>query len=210
MTNGLAFSYPGYNEMLDRASGPAHQLQRVRPESERLGVRVAERPAGAARPRRRLRHLGDLQGHLQRRAQPPAAARRAGTCPTAASSIARQELLNALYRTTTALDDEDVYDAFMQVPLLDSFAHSQPRVLFVGYGETDNWAHAGRYDLVLHAAHMLRPLRRGAVEHAAAPAATTATRPPSSSPPTTAAAAARSSGKSTASSRRARRTSGSR
>ena len=29
----------------------------------------------------------------------------------------------------------------------------QPRVLFVGYGETDNWAHQGRYDLVLHSAH---------------------------------------------------------
>ena len=26
-------------------------------------------------------------------------------------------------------------------------------MLFVGYGETDNWAHAGRYDLVLHSAH---------------------------------------------------------
>jgi bisphosphoglycerate-independent phosphoglycerate mutase (AlkP superfamily) len=29
----------------------------------------------------------------------------------------------------------------------------QPRVLFVGYGETDNWAHSGRYDLVLESAH---------------------------------------------------------
>jgi bisphosphoglycerate-independent phosphoglycerate mutase (AlkP superfamily) len=29
----------------------------------------------------------------------------------------------------------------------------QPRVLFVGYGETDNWAHQGRYDLVLESAH---------------------------------------------------------
>src|SRR5262249_33410548 len=27
------------------------------------------------------------------------------------------------------------------------------RVLFVGYGETDNWAHQGRYDLVLESAH---------------------------------------------------------
>ena len=26
-------------------------------------------------------------------------------------------------------------------------------MLFIGYGETDNWAHAGRYDLVLHSAH---------------------------------------------------------
>jgi len=62
-------------------------------------------------------------------------------------------LLNRLYETTTRLEDEDLYDAFLQVPLLDSFAKQQPRVLFVGYGETDNWAHAGRYDLVLHSAH---------------------------------------------------------
>jgi hypothetical protein len=67
---------------------------------------------------------------------------------------ARQELLNQLYQTTTRMDEEDVYDAFLQVPLLDSFATRQPRVLFVGYGETDNWAHAGRYDLVLHSAHL--------------------------------------------------------
>jgi hypothetical protein len=66
----------------------------------------------------------------------------------------RQALLNQLYQTTTRLDNEDVYDAFQQIPLLDSVAKDQPRVLFVGYGETDNWAHAGRYDLVLHSAHL--------------------------------------------------------
>ena len=38
--------------------------------------------------------------------------------------------------------------------MLDSFAKQQPHVLFVGYGETDNWAHSGRYDLVLHSAHL--------------------------------------------------------
>jgi bisphosphoglycerate-independent phosphoglycerate mutase (AlkP superfamily) len=39
------------------------------------------------------------------------------------------------------------------VPLLDYVKSAKPRVLFVGYGETDNWAHSGRYDLVLHSAH---------------------------------------------------------
>jgi arylsulfatase A-like enzyme len=29
----------------------------------------------------------------------------------------------------------------------------RPRVLFVGFGDTDNWAHSGRYDLVLETAH---------------------------------------------------------
>ena len=66
---------------------------------------------------------------------------------------ARRRLMNELYRTTARLDQEDVYDAFMQVPLVDSLSEHQPRVVFVGYGETDDWAHAGRYDLVLHSAH---------------------------------------------------------
>jgi hypothetical protein len=39
------------------------------------------------------------------------------------------------------------------VPLLDYVGEKHPRVLFVGYGETDNWAHSGRYDLVLESAH---------------------------------------------------------
>jgi hypothetical protein len=64
-----------------------------------------------------------------------------------------EALLNRLYATTTRFDNEDVFNAFLQVQLLESFAKNQPRVLFVGYGETDNWAHQGRYDLVLRSAH---------------------------------------------------------
>ena len=31
----------------------------------------------------------------------------------------------------------------------------KPRVLFIGYGETDEWAHAGRYDMYLQSAHQV-------------------------------------------------------
>ena len=66
----------------------------------------------------------------------------------------RQELINELLsRTTTPLDNEDTYNSFIQVPLLDYVKTGHSRVLFVGYGETDNWAHQGRYDLVLESAH---------------------------------------------------------
>ncbi|HEV7703684.1 MAG TPA: alkaline phosphatase family protein, partial [Gemmatimonadaceae bacterium] len=64
----------------------------------------------------------------------------------------RQELLNQLYQTTTQFDGDDVFNSFVQVPLLDYVKADHPRVLFVGYGETDNWAHQGRYDLVLESA----------------------------------------------------------
>ena len=44
-------------------------------------------------------------------------------------------------------------NSFLQVALLDYVKSAKPRILFVGYGETDNWAHQGRYDLVLDSAH---------------------------------------------------------
>jgi bisphosphoglycerate-independent phosphoglycerate mutase (AlkP superfamily) len=67
----------------------------------------------------------------------------------------RDQLLNELYRTTARLDDEDAWDSFLQVSLLDYVRSAHPRLLFVGYGETDNWAHSGRYDLVLESAHQV-------------------------------------------------------
>jgi len=67
----------------------------------------------------------------------------------------RDALLRELYATTTRFDEEDVANSLLQIPLLDYVKAAQPRVLFVGYGETDNWAHQGRYDLVLDSAHRM-------------------------------------------------------
>ena len=152
VTNGLAFSYPGYNEMLT-----GHPDARI--NSNEFGpnpnVTVLEW----------LNTLPDLQGKVSAHAtwstfkdilnipRSHLPLQVGWDVPYQCTLTPRQELLNRLYRSTTRFDDEDLYDAFMQVALLDSFATHQPRVLFVGYGETDDWAHAGRYDLVLHSAH---------------------------------------------------------
>ena len=152
VTNGLAFSYPGYNEMLT-----GHPDARI--DSNEYGpnpnVSVLEW----------LNTLPELHGKVSvhaswatfkdilnvSRSHLPLQA--GWDLPYRGTLTPRQELLNRLYQSITRLDDEDVYDAFMQVSLLESFDKQQPRGLFVGYGETDNWAHAGRYDLVLHSAH---------------------------------------------------------
>ena len=152
VTNGLAFSYPGYNEMLT-----GHPDARI--NSNEFGpnpnVSVLEW----------LNTLPDLQGKVGAHAtwstfkdilnvsRSHLPLQVGWDLPYHDELSERQSLLNRLYETTTRLEDEDLYDAFLQVPLLDSFAKQQPRVLFVGYGETDNWAHAGRYDLVLESAH---------------------------------------------------------
>ena len=153
VTNGLAFSYPGYNEMLT-----GHPDARI--NSNEFGpnpnISVLEW----------LNTLPDLHAKVSvyatwaifkdilnvPRSHLPL---QVGWDPPYHGALTpRQELLNRLYESTTRLDDEDVYNAFLQVSLLESFDRQQPRVLFVGYGETDNWAHAGRYDLLLHSAHL--------------------------------------------------------
>jgi hypothetical protein len=152
VTNGYAFSYPGYNEILT-----GHPDRRI--NSNEFGpnpnVSVFEW----------LNSLPDLHGRVNifatwvtfkdifnvSRSHLPMQVGWEAPYPNASGP--REQLLNDLYRDTTKLDDEDVYDSFIQVPLIDFLAGHQPQVLFVGYGETDNWAHSGRYDLVLHSAH---------------------------------------------------------
>jgi hypothetical protein len=153
VTNGFAFSYPGYNEMLSGHPDPRINSNEFGPNPN---VTVFEW----------LNGLPDLHGRVSvyatwqtfrdifnvQRSKLPL---QVGWDPPYRGTLTpRQELLNQLYRFTTRLEDGDVYNAFLQIPLLDSLREQQPRVVFVGYGETDNWGHAGRYDLVLHSAHV--------------------------------------------------------
>jgi hypothetical protein len=152
VTNGLAFSYPGYNEMLTG-----------RPDSRIDSNEFGPNPNTTVFEW--MNHFPEFRGQIavyatwevfknifnQPRSQ--LVMQVGWDLPEKGTLTPRRELLNELYRTTTRLDDEDVYDSFLQVPLLDYVKTAHPRLLFVGYGETDNWAHSGRYDLVLESAH---------------------------------------------------------
>jgi len=152
VTNGMAFSYPGYNEMLTGHPDPQINSNEFGPNPN---LTVFEW----------LNQFPELHGHVavyatwdvfknifnEARSHLPMQV--GWDLPEKGKLTPRQQLLNDLYRTTTRLDDEDVWDSFLQIPLLEYVKSSHPRVLFVGYGETDNWAHSGRYDLVLESAH---------------------------------------------------------
>lgn len=151
VTNKLAFSYPGYNEMTTGHPDPRINSNGFGPNPN---ISVFEWLNGLPDLHGSVRIYGTWEAFRDifnaKRSNLPMLV---GYDPPYTGQLTpAQALLTRLYATTTKLEDEANYDAFMQVPLLESFAHSQPRVLFVGYGETDNWAHAGRYDLVLHSA----------------------------------------------------------
>jgi len=152
VTNGLSFSYPGYNEMLSGHPDP-------RINSNEFGINpnvtVFEWLNGFPELRGKVAVYGtwSVFADIFNKKRSGLVMQAGWDLPEKGTLTARQDLLNRLYRTTTRLDDDDVYDAFLQIPLLEYVQASHPRVLFVGYGETDNWAHSGRYDLVLESAH---------------------------------------------------------
>ena len=154
VTNPMWFSYPGYNEILTGAADPRIDSNEYGPnphttvfewlnQQPDLHGKVAVYATWGA--------FNDIfnveRSHLPVQAGPHP--------PKSGQLTPRDELLNELYRTTTLLDADDPYNSFVQVAMLDYVKQAKPRVLFVGYGETDSWAHSGRYDQVLIAARQV-------------------------------------------------------
>lgn len=65
----------------------------------------------------------------------------------------RQALLNHLLSTTHRPWNNMCFDSFTVEAALEEMRASKPRVLYLALGETDHFAHEGRYDHYLHAAH---------------------------------------------------------
>jgi hypothetical protein len=154
VTNGMAFSYPGYNEMLTGHPDPKIDRNEFGPNPN---VTVFEWLNRMPEFRGKVAVYGtwNVFQDIFNEKRSGLVMQTGWNLPGKgkANFSPRDELMDELYRTTTSLDGEDTYNSFIQVPLLDYVKTGHPRVLFVGYGETDNWAHQGRYDLVLESAH---------------------------------------------------------
>jgi len=72
-----------------------------------------------------------------------------------AGSDAATSALRNIYRDHTRLWPDVAFDAPMQQVLRTALQREMPRVLFVGYGETDEYAHSGRYDMYLRSAQQV-------------------------------------------------------
>jgi hypothetical protein len=67
-----------------------------------------------------------------------------------------QKLLNAMLADSfKPFHDEECLDVFTHYEALDALKNQKPKVLYIAYGETDEWAHAGRYNSYIDAAHQV-------------------------------------------------------
>jgi hypothetical protein len=152
VTNGKNFSYPGYNEIITGAADPRIDSNNKVPNPnvsvfEWLNNRPSLRgyvavfgswdvfPSIFNVERSRLPIWPVWDTRLKRFEIPP------------------PEHLAQLRQDTTPMWEGVTYDSFLFHAAVDYIKRRQPRVLFIGFGETDEWAHAGRYDHYLTAAN---------------------------------------------------------
>jgi hypothetical protein len=151
VTNGLNFSYPGYNETLTGAPDPRVKSNDKIPNPN---VTVFEWLHGKPAYRGKVAAFGawdvfpfifnaQRAGFLVNAGYDPL------TVPPVSPAIA---LLNRVKAETRVWGDE-VYDSFLFHTAFEYATLHKPRVLFIGLGDTDDFAHEGRYDLYLDAAH---------------------------------------------------------
>jgi hypothetical protein len=152
VTNPMWFSYPGYNEMASGAADPRINSNKYGPNPN---VTVFEwlnsKPAFAGKVE--VFATWATFADIFNGARSKLPIRAGATLVDERDTGARGALLSELYRTTTRLEGADPYDSFLHVVLRDHLRSHRPRVLFVGYGDTDNFQHMGRYDSLLDTAH---------------------------------------------------------
>jgi Type I phosphodiesterase / nucleotide pyrophosphatase len=152
VTNSMWFSYPGYNEMTSGLADPAIDSNHFGPNPN---ITVFEWLNTRPGFRGRVEIFGTW-GAFQRifnGSRSGLAIRAGGTLLDPLDRSPSGRLLNELYRSQAPLEDDNPTDAMLHVALREHLRTHRPRVLFVGYGDTDLWQHMGRYDAFLDTAH---------------------------------------------------------
>jgi hypothetical protein len=152
VANDRKFSYPGYNEILTGVPDPRIDSNDKRPNPN---VNVFEWLHGRRRYRDRVAIFAtwDVFPYIFNVGRSGLPIWPDWGVSGAAHPIQVPEVLAGVVRDTTPAFDSVTYDAFLFQAVADYIPREHPRLAFIGFGETDEWAHAGRYDRYLHAAH---------------------------------------------------------
>jgi len=150
VTNGLLFSYPGYNEILSGFPDP-----RIDSNDKVLNPNVTVLEWLNQRPGFKGRVAAFASWELlpwivnERRSGIPA---NGDGAPVANPETERDRLLNDFAADLPPYWGATRFDAPTGFGALEYLRTHRPRVLYVMLGETDEWAHGRRYDLYLDAA----------------------------------------------------------
>jgi len=147
VTNGFNFSYPGYNEILCGFPDPRVDSNDKKPNPNVTVLEWLNRKPAYAGKVAAFAAWDTFPSILN--VGRSSLVVNAGYDPlTIPPMNPRIELLNRLKIETNVLDEEPM-DATTFHTAIEYVRLHQPKVLYLSLGESDEWAHAGRYDLYL-------------------------------------------------------------
>jgi hypothetical protein len=144
VTNGFKFSYPGYAEILSGfADGRIDSNKKVPNPNPTVLEWMSKRPG----------FEGRVAAFCSWDVFPSILNRERSGLPTFAGEAgpAAGPYAELLAEIPTPWHAGSAYDALTFRPALAYATQHAPRVLYIALGETDEWAHAGRYDRYLEA-----------------------------------------------------------
>jgi hypothetical protein len=148
VTNPWYFSYPGYNEILSGVADPGIDSNAAEPNPNRTVLEWLNAQAGFAGKVAAVASWNVFPAIIN--------TERSGVSvnvgPLKSARTPEEMLLQRLHAEIPQHWPTVRHDAFTHQHALAALRHDKPRVLYVAYGETDDFAHDGRYDQVLHAA----------------------------------------------------------
>lgn len=152
VTNGLNFSYPGYSETLTGAPDPRVNSN---DKNENPNVTVLEWLNRKPAYRGKVAAFGAWDTFPFIFNQPRAGFLvNAGWDPlTSIAMTPRLTLLNQLKADGPRFWDDEPFDNLTFYTALEYLEQVKPKVLYLSLGETDDWAHEGKYTAYLDAAH---------------------------------------------------------
>ncbi|MEM8736750.1 MAG: alkaline phosphatase family protein, partial [Planctomycetota bacterium] len=150
VTNGRYFSYPGYNELLSGFPDSSIDSNAKEPNPNQTVLEY-------------LNQQPELIGSVKAfcswdvfpfiiNAERSRVTVNAGWTKLTEGNPARLAILNHTADNLFHEWESVRYDVFTASGAIEAMRSTQPRVLYVALGETDDWAHAGRYDRYLAAA----------------------------------------------------------
>ena len=150
VTNGLRFSYPGYNELLSGFADPRIDSNNRIPNPNVTVLEWLNRRPGFKDKVAAFASWELLPWILN---EPRSGVPSNGVgAPIARPSTERDRALNEFAADFPPYWGETRFDAPTGLGALEYLKTHRPRVLYVMLGETDEWAHGRRYDLYLDAA----------------------------------------------------------
>ncbi len=151
-TNGLKFSYPGYSEIFcgfgdpridsnDKRENPNLSVLEFLNEKPAYKNRVAAFCTWDVFPSIFRSNRNGLKVHC-------------GWSPIQDQPLTdRQRAVNDLMHRLPRYWTDNVFDVITLEAAREHIVRHQPKVFYLGLGETDEWGHGRRYDLYLDAAH---------------------------------------------------------